>query len=146
MNAIYLYRVARWMWLHRIPILPKLIYYLIFLLYNCSLPYTAKIGKGTRLGYGGMGVVIHARAVIGSNCLIAQQVTIGGRSRIAEVPVIGDNVYIGAGAKVLGNVKVGSGSVIGANAVVVHDVPPRCVAAGIPARIIKENIDISKYV
>lgn len=65
---------------------------------------------------------------------------------MAEVPVIGDNVYIGAGAKVLGNVKVGSGSVIGANEVVVHDVPPRCVEAGIPARIIKENIDINDYV
>lgn len=141
MNAICLYRVARWMWLHRIPILPKLIYYIIFLLYNCSVPYTANIGKGTRLGYGGMGVVIHARAVIGSHCLIAQQVTIGGRSRIAEVPVIGDNVYIGAGAKVLGNVRVGSGSVIGANAVVIpHDVPPRCAAARIPARVIKEHI------
>lgn len=125
--------------------IPKLLYYLTFLLYNCSIPFTAEIGEGTTLGYGGMGVVIHARAKIGRNCLIAQQVTIGGRSHIPEVPVLGDNVYVGAGAKILGSVHIGSGSVIGANAVVIQDVPARSVAAGVPARIIKQDIDIGDY-
>lgn len=78
LNAIYFYRIARWLYLHHIPFLPKLITLFVFLLYNSKVPYTAKIGKGTRLGYGGMGVVIHTDAIIGRNCVIAQQVTIGG--------------------------------------------------------------------
>ena len=57
---------------------------------------------------------------------------IGGRSEIYEVPVIEDDVQIGAGAKVLGPIRVGRGAVIGANAVVLHDVPPGAVVVGIP--------------
>ncbi|MGH9350950.1 MAG: serine O-acetyltransferase, partial [Terriglobia bacterium] len=67
---------------------------------------------------------------------------IGGRNQEPEVPLIEDNVFIAAGAKVLGNIVVGSGSVVGANAVVIRSVPPRCVAAGVPARIIRENINV----
>lgn len=77
-NAISFYRVSRWCFLHHIPIIPKLMTLIIFLLYNSKVPCTAVIGKGTKLGYGGMGVVIHAKSVIGSNCKIGQQVTIGG--------------------------------------------------------------------
>lgn len=71
--------------------------------------------------------MIHARAIIGKNCVIGSCVTIGGRSRHYEVPVIGDNV------------------VIGANSVVLKDIPSNCVVVGAPARIIKENIDIKAY-
>lgn len=67
-----------------------------------SFPPSVKIGGGTSFGYKGIGVVIHKRAKIGKNCVIAQGVTIGGRSGHYEVPVIGDNCCIGAGAKVLG--------------------------------------------
>lgn len=81
------------------------------------------------------GVVIHGDAVIGTGCMLMQQVTIGMIGD-DEVPVIGNNVYIGAGAKVLGRVVVGDGARIGANAVVLIDVPPNCTAIGIPARII----------
>lgn len=145
MNGIYIYRLARWAYLHRIPIVPKLLYRLNYLLFHCSVPYTAEIGRNTKLGYGGLGIVIHSRAKIGQDCLIAQQVTIGGRSKIFEVPVIGDNVYIGAGAKVLGNISIGDGSVIGANAVVIENVPEHAVVAGVPARIIKINIRSEDY-
>ena len=84
-----------------------------------------------------MGIVIHRRVVIGDNCEIAQHVTIGGRSGHADVPVIGNQVFIGAGAKVLGPIRIGDGAIIGANAVVLKDVPPLAVVAGVPARIIK---------
>ena len=84
------------------------------------------------------GVVIHENAEIGDDCMIMQQVTVGmiGDS---EVPVIGNGVYIGAGAKIIGKLAVGDGARIGANAVVMSDVPPHCTAVGVPARIIQRR-------
>ncbi|MCE4121175.1 hypothetical protein NND09_04660 [Prevotella copri] len=64
LNAIVFYRISRWLYLHHIPFLPKLVTLLIFLIYNSKIPYQAKIGKGTKFGYGGMGVVIHSKAVV----------------------------------------------------------------------------------
>lgn len=72
--------------------------------------------------------------------MIGQGVTIGGKSGWYEVPVIGDDVEINAGARIIGPVRIGNNVIIGANAVVVKDVPDNCVVAGIPARIIKENL------
>lgn len=145
MNAIKLYRMAHWCYKHHLEVLAKVLKILIYLLHNSSIPYTAQIGGGTVFGYKGIGCVIHARAVIGQNCVIGTNVTIGGRSHIQEVPIIGNNVYIGTGAKILGDVVIGDNCVIGANAVVVKSVPANCVAAGVPAIVIKENIDIKKY-
>ncbi len=64
-NAISFYRISRWLYLHHIPFIPQLITLLIFLIYNSKVPYQAKIGKGSKLGYGGMGVVIHSKSEIG---------------------------------------------------------------------------------
>ncbi len=100
-----------------------------------------QVGGGTKFGYGGIGVVIHARAVLGKNCSIAPNVTIGGKSRWYEVPVIGDNVHISGGAKILGPIRIGNNVTIGANAVVVKDVPDNCIVAGVPAKIIKTNVN-----
>lgn len=121
-------------------ILAKLIWKLSYVLFNSSLPPTAKIGEGTKLAYGGIGVVIHARAVIGRNCILGQNITIGGKSGWYEVPIIGDNVHISAGARVLGPVRVGNNVIIGANAVVIKDVPDNCIVAGVPAKIIRDKI------
>lgn len=77
LNAIFFFRISRWLYLHHVPFLPKLITLIVFLIYNSKVPYQAEIGKGTRLGYGGVGVVIHSKAKIGSYCSIGQQVTIG---------------------------------------------------------------------
>lgn len=137
MNAIVLYRIERWFYLHKLIIFAKIIRGGIFLLYNSFIPYTCIIGNRTKFGYKGMGVVIHSRAVIGENCTIAQQVTIGGRSGIFNVPIIGNNVYLGAGCKVLGDVHVGDNVVIGANAVVIHDVPENGIVAGVPAKVLR---------
>jgi len=84
------------------------------------------------------GVVMHRDAVIGVNCMIMQQVTIG---QLAEggAPRLGDGVYVGAGAKVLGEITIGDGASIGANAVVLSDVPPGCTAVGIPARVVRRR-------
>lgn len=145
MNVIHFYRFANFLYRKKIPLLPRLIYNIQFLLFNSIVPYTTKIGKGTYCSYGGVGVVIHARAVIGDGCVLGQGITIGGRSRIEEVPVIGDKVYIASGARVLGNVKIGDNAIIGANSVVIKDVPEGSVAAGVPARIIKTGVKLEDY-
>ncbi len=137
-NAIHFYRVSRWLYLHHVPFLPKLITLLIFLLYNSKVPYQAEIGKGTRLGYGGIGVVIHTGCRIGSYVIIGQNVTIGGgNSRFLGVPTIGDNVHIYCGAVVFGGISIGNNATIGANSVVDKPVPNNAVVAGVPAKILK---------
>lgn len=80
------------------------------------------------------GVVIHRDAVIGEDCLIMQQVTIGQTAE-SQAPVIGRGSYIGAGAKVLGGIRIGNGARIGANAVVLIDLPDDSTAVGVPATI-----------
>lgn len=132
-----LYRLARWLYIKKIPLLPKLIYYLQYLIFNCHVPYQAKIGKGTKFSYGGIAVVIHHRSEIGKNCTIGARVTLGGRSGIYEVPILGNNVYVGAGAVIIGDVTIGNNAIIGANAVVINDVKPNEVVAGVPAEHIK---------
>lgn len=134
---IHWYRLANFLYRHHCPLLPKLIYYLQYMLFNCSVPASCKIGKKTKFGYGGIGIVIHARAEIGDNCIIGVNTTIGGRSGHYEVPKIGNNVSISAGSRILGPIKIGNNAIIGANAVVIHDVPDNAVVAGVPAKIIK---------
>ena len=142
---IHWYRFANWLWRHKVPFLPRIIYLLQYLLFNCSVPASCTIGKGTKFGYYGMAVVVHSRAVIGRNCVIGTCVTIGGRSKHVDVPVIGDNVYIGTGAKILGPVKIGNNVVIGAGAVVISDIPDNCVVVGMPAKVVKSDIDVKDF-
>lgn len=137
LNAYYLYKLSHQLYKWHIPIVPKLIKLLCFLLYNSSIPYQCEIKEGTRFGYGGIGVVLHKRVSIGRHCTIGTNVTIGGKSKHYEVPKIGDNVYIATGAKVLGPITIGNNVTIGANAVVINDVPDNAIVAGIPAKIIK---------
>ena len=138
---INLYRFANLLYRLHIPIIPKVIYYIQYLMFNSSVPASVKMGKGTKFAYGGIALVIHARTEIGENCIVGQCCTIGGRSKQYNVPKIGDNVYIGAGAKVLGPVVIGSNVVIGAGSVVLSNIPSNSVVAGVPAKIIKTNIN-----
>lgn len=148
LNAYHLYRIARQLYLWKIPLLPKLIKLLIFLLYNSSIPYQAKIGKGSRFGYGGIGVVLHKRTIIGKNCMIGTNVTVGGKSGHQKIPEIGDNVYIATGAKIIGPVTIGNNVTIGANAVVLKDIPDNAIVAGVPAKIIRilDDNEVKQYV
>lgn len=137
---IHWYRFSHWLWKMHVPLLPTLLWRLQYLLFNSSVPGGCELGKRVKFAYGGIGVVIHARAVIGNDCLIGQGVTIGGKSGWYEVPVIGENVEISAGARIIGPVRIGNNVIIGANAVVVKDVPDNCIVAGVPARILRENM------
>lgn len=93
-----------------------------------------EIGGGLYIQHG-FATMIAAKS-IGANCWINQQVTIGYNGQ-GDAPVIGNNVMITCGAKVLGNIHVGDNVTIGANAVVIRDVPDHSVVGGVPARILK---------
>jgi glycosyltransferase involved in cell wall biosynthesis/serine acetyltransferase len=144
-NPVSYYRLARWLYLRKIPLLPRIIEKLNFLVFHCYIPYQAEIGEGFEVGYWGVGVVIHPRVKMGRNVFVSNGVTIGGRNELPNVPRIEDDVFIATGAKVLGDITIGQGSVIGANAVVIRSIPPRCIAAGVPARITRENINVREY-
>lgn len=102
-----------------------------------TLPYTVRLGRRVRIWHHG-GMVLHARS-IGDDVHIRQNTTFGiaRRDKLDELPTIEDRVDIGCGAAILGNVTVGHDSVIGANAVVLQDVPPRSLAVGVPAKVVK---------
>lgn len=106
---------------------------------GADIPLNCRIGGGMAMPHPN-GIVVHPRAVIGPNCMLFQQVTIG-TTRSEAVPTIGGHVDIGAGAKVLGGVRIGDHACIGANAVVVHDVPEGATAVGVPARILRARPD-----
>ena len=103
-----------------------------------DIPLNCKIGGGLLLPHP-TGVVIHPDAVIGPNCLIMQQVTLGACRKNPGLPRLGGHVDIGAGAKLLGGITIGDHAQIGANSVVLCDVPAGATAVGIPARIVDES-------
>jgi serine O-acetyltransferase len=103
-------------------------------------PLFGKVDEGIGPGFfilHGWGSRISAKK-IGKNCCIFQHVTVG-HTNATDKPTIGDNVTIYAGAKVLGNIRVGDNSIVGANAVVLKDVPENCTVVGIPAYIVRRN-------
>ena len=107
----------------------------------------ARIGKRFFIDHG-MGVVIGETAIVGDDVLLYQGVTLGGTGleKGKRHPTIGSNVVIGTGAKVLGNITVGDNSYVGANSVVIKDVPQNSTVVGVPGRITKQDgkkIDVS---
>ncbi|MDW3028003.1 serine acetyltransferase [Acinetobacter baumannii] len=144
MNAITFYRISNWLYRKKIPFIPLLVKYFIFIIFNSVVPYSTKIGKGSKFAYGAIGVVLHSQAIIGEKVIIGQGVTIGRQLDPDGIPVIGNNVYISAGARVLGGITIGNNVIIGANAVVVKDVPDNSIVAGVPAKIIRQ-VDTDIY-
>jgi serine O-acetyltransferase len=141
-----LHSIARWCYLHHIPVIPKLIKAIIFVIFNCLLPAECSIGPGTRLHHHGWCIGFHESVEIGRDCNIYNQVEIGGGHDGPDGPpiriIIGDRVNICTGAKVCcisGTLTIGEGSTVGANAVVTSDVPPHSLAIGIPARCIPKK-------
>jgi len=135
-NAITIYRISRWFYLKKIPLIPKLFQLLIFLIYNSKVPPTADIGEGSFLVVKGIGVVIIDRAKIGKDCRIGIGCKIVGKGPFKEVPDIGDRVFIGPGAVLAGPIVVGDNAIIGANSVVTKSVPEGAIVGGTPAKII----------
>ncbi len=145
-SAAVVFRIGHWLWTYKGPFAPlvRLAYpfYIVVkrlseIVNGISIQPQATIGEGLYLGHGGS-VHIGGGAVLGNNCNISQEVTIGvaGRGDKRGTPKIGDRIYIGAGAKLFGPIQVGNDVAIGANAVVTKSLPDSAVAVGIPAHII----------
>lgn len=107
--------------------------------YGIELPWTVEVGRRVVVEHQS-GIVIHGYAVIGDDCIVRQNVTIGNRhlDRPREAPRLGARVNIGAGAQILGDVSIGADAQIGANAVVLSDVPAAATAVGVPAVIVRD--------
>jgi serine O-acetyltransferase len=150
MHVLLMYRVAHKLYNKRLFFVARLISQLGRFLTGVEIHPGAKIGRGLFIDHG-MGVVIGETAEIGDNVTIYHGVTLGGtgKDKGKRHPTVGNNVVIGAGAKVLGPIYVGDSAKIGANAVVLKDIPSNATAVGIPAKIIAENpntiIEIKDY-
>ena len=129
----------------------KIKYNKICLRNNSFIPISARIGDNIVFPHGLAGIFISQKAIIGDNCVIFHQVTIGSNnlkdSNGYGAPIIGNNVYIGAGAKIIGNVKIGDNVRIGANAVVVNDIPANAtVVLDNPRIILHEKSKNNEFV
>jgi serine O-acetyltransferase len=143
-HAIFLHRIGNWLWNNHLELLARGLSHISRFLTGIEIHPGAKIGKGFFIDHG-MGVVIGETSEIGDNVTIYHGVTLGGTSftRGKRHPTIESNVTIGAGAKILGPLTVGSNSKIGANSVVIVDVPPNSTVVGIPGKIVlKEEFPV----
>ena len=131
--AMVIYRLMQWSRRHRLVALEMAFNKLNAVACNCIIGRGAEFGPDFVLIHS-TGVVINSAVRGGRGVHIEHQVTIGAERR--QIPVLGNDVFIGAGAKIIGGIVVGDGARIGANAVVLQDVPPGASAVGVPARII----------
>jgi serine O-acetyltransferase len=146
MWVMLVYRFGCWRY-HVRPLLLRKLFSLLYkfakiisqILTGIDLPCEAKVGRRLKFEHFG-GIIISGDAVIGDDVIIRNGVTIGLKyTNHAGAPVIGNRVDIGAGAKIIGPITIGDDAVIGANAVVLCDVPAGATAVGIPARILPRN-------
>lgn len=143
----HLHHIAHWLWRMHVPLLPWLIKAFNRIVFGVVLPPSARIGRNVLFSYQGLGTVIHKEAVVLDGAIISTGVTIGGRSGFDGAPIIEQGVLVGSGAKILGRIRIGAYASIGANAVVLEDIPPYAVAVGVPARVVRINRpeDIPRY-
>ena len=143
-HAVWNHRIAHWFWRIKLKSFARWLAQISRFFTGIEIHPASKIGNGLFIDHG-MGVVIGETSVIGNNVTMYHGVTLGGVSlkKGKRHPTIGDDVVIGAGAQILGAITVGSCSRIGANAVVVKDVPPDSVVVGVPGRIVhKEHVNL----
>ncbi len=142
--ALLFHRIAHSLYNLGLRFLPRFISAIGLFLTVIDIHPAAKIGRRVFIDHG-VGVVIGETTIIGDDVIIYQQVTLGGvsTSKGKRHPTLENNVVIGAGAKILGNITIGENSKVGANSVVVKNVPPNCTAVGIPARVLKRGYDKS---
>ena len=136
-HAVLVYRLAHWFWSRRLYFLGRFTSHLGRALTGIEIHPGAAIGKAFFIDHG-MGVVIGETSEIGDNVTLYHGVTLGGTTwrKGKRHPTIGNNVVVGAGAKVLGPVKIGDNTRIGANSVVISEIPSNSVVVGIPGKVV----------
>ncbi len=140
LHALAGYRIAHKLWQWKVPLVPRWLSQSTRFFTGIEIHPGAAIGKNFFIDHG-MGVVIGETAIIGDNVLLYQGVTLGGTGKETgkRHPTVGNNVVVGTGAKILGNIVIGDNSYIGANAVVIKDVPANSTVVGIPGRITRQE-------
>lgn len=140
LHAIVAHRLSHFLWKYNFPFSARLVSQIARLFTGIEIHPGARIGWGLFIDHG-MGVVVGETAIIGNNVTLFQGVTLGGTGKETgkRHPTLGDHIVVGTGAKVLGNIMVGNNSYIGANAVVIHDVPPNATVVGVPGHVTKQD-------
>ena len=140
LHAIIFYRIAHAMRKMGIPFFPRWLSQVGKFFTGIEIHPGAEIGECFFIDHG-MGVVIGETTIIGNNVLLYQGVTLGGTGlqKGKRHPTLGSNIVVGAGAKILGNILIGDNSYVGANAVVIKDIPPNSTVVGVPGRITKQD-------
>ena len=136
-HAIFFHRIAHFLYKKKLYFIARLISQISRHITGIEIHPGAKIGKRLLIDHG-MGVVIGETTIIGNDCTIYHNSTLGGtgKDKYKRHPDIGNNVMVGSGAKVLGPIKIGNNVKIGANAVVLKNVPSNSTIVGVPGRII----------
>lgn len=139
-HAVILHRVAHWIWVKGVPVIPRLLSHINRFLTGIEIHPGAKIGDSFFIDHG-MGVVIGETTVIGNSVTLFQGVTLGGtgKEKGKRHPTLGNNIVVGVGAKVLGDIVIGDNVKIGANSVVLESVPPDSTVVGVPGRVVKQG-------
>lgn len=137
LHAVWLHRIAHWLWNHKLYFLGRLTSHFSRCVTGIEIHPGAKIGKRFFIDHG-MGVVIGETAEIGDDVTLYHGVTLGGVTwdKVKRHPTLDDKVVIGSGAKVLGPFTVGRGAKIGSNSVVVKEVPANATVVGIPGKVV----------
>lgn len=140
LHAIWVHRIAHWLWNHNLKLLARWMAQVSRCITGIEIHPGAHLGPGFFIDHG-MGVVIGETAEIGRDVTVYHGVTLGGTSWQPgkRHPTLEDNVVVGAGAKVLGDIVVGAGARVGANAVVVKSVPPDSVVVGVPGQVVTRS-------
>jgi serine O-acetyltransferase len=136
-HALQFHRLAHALWRREVPVLPRLISHISRCVTGIEIHPGATLGEGLFIDHG-MGVVIGETAVLGRNCHLYQDVTLGGTStrRAKRHPTLGDGVTVGAGGSVIGAVTIGDNVRIGAGSVVITNVPANATVVGVPGHIV----------
>ncbi|MFH1255757.1 MAG: serine O-acetyltransferase EpsC [Candidatus Diapherotrites archaeon] len=151
LHAIIVHRLVHPLYTWRVPLLPRFIANFARFWSGVEIHPGAEIGESFFIDHG-TGTVIGETTKIGKNCVVFQQVTLGGtgKHKGKRHPTLGDNVYVGVGSILLGPIKAGENAKIGANSfVLMHDIPANATVVGNPARIIrldgkKVNLELPK--
>ncbi len=144
-RIVRLHKLSRWLLHRRLAPLSRFVERFIRLIYAARIPAEADIDDTVHFSHNALAVVVTKKASIGPRCQIGLQVLLGSRWPFEGGPRLEEDVIVHSGAKIIGPVTVGRGSVIGANAVVLEDVPPQSLVVGVPGVIKKTGIRIENY-